>query len=126
MPHLASAPCAPQLRIVIADDRARTRSALRALFAAYPGYKVVGEASDGNEALERVEQLRPDLVVLDLRMPHMDGITATTLIKSQWPTVRVIVHSLAIECREQALAAGADAFVPKGGRPDALLNALDA
>ena len=114
----------PKLRVVIADDRPRTRGALRALFAAYPGYVVVGEASDGHEAIERVEQLRPDLVVLDLRMPRMDGIAATTLIKTQWPTVRVIVHSLAVERREEAIAAGADAFVPKGGRPDELLSAL--
>jgi DNA-binding NarL/FixJ family response regulator len=116
----------PRLRVVIADDRPRTRGALRAFFAAYPGYEVVGEASDGNEALERVERLQPDLVVLDLRMPGMDGIAATALIKTQWRTVRVIVHSLAVERRDEAMAAGADAFVAKGGRPDELLKALSA
>jgi DNA-binding NarL/FixJ family response regulator len=112
------------LRVVIADDRPRTRAALRALLAAYAGYMVVGEAADGDEAIQRVEQLRPDLVVLDVRMPRMDGLTATALIKTRWPAVRVIVHSLAVDCREAAVAAGADAFVPKGGRPDELVKAL--
>ena len=115
-----------KLRVVIADDRPRTRGALRAFFASCPGYEVVGEAPDGADALERVEELQPDLVVLDLRMARMDGITATTLIKRRWPAVRVIVHSLAVDRREEAIAAGADAFVPKGGRPDELLNAMRA
>jgi DNA-binding NarL/FixJ family response regulator len=112
------------LRLVIADDRPRTRRAVRALLAAHPGFEVVAEACDGEEAVARVEQLAPDLVLLDVRMPRLDGIAATARIKARWPAVRVVVHSLAVERRADALAAGADAFVPKGGPPEELLDAL--
>jgi DNA-binding NarL/FixJ family response regulator len=114
----------PAVRLLIADDRSRTRRALRALLAAHAGYEVVGEAEDGEQALARVQELQPELVVLDVRMPRLDGIAATAAIKARWPTIRVVVHSLATERRADALAAGADAFVPKGCRPDELLGAL--
>jgi DNA-binding NarL/FixJ family response regulator len=117
-------PAVRTLKLLIADDRPRTRRALRALLAAHPGFEVVGEASDGEEALARVAALRPDLVLLDVWMPRLDGIAATAAIKAQWPSIRVVVHSLALDRREEALAAGADAFVPKGGCADDLLGAL--
>jgi DNA-binding NarL/FixJ family response regulator len=112
------------LRLVIADDRPRTRRAVRALLAAHAGFEVVGEASDGEEALAQVAELQPELVLLDVRMPRLDGIAATAQIKARWPTIRVVVHSLAVERRNEALDVGADAFVAKGGRPDELLSAL--
>jgi DNA-binding NarL/FixJ family response regulator len=115
---------AAPLRLLIADDLARTRRALRALLAVHPGFEVVGEAVDGEEAVAAVERLRPDLVVLDVRMPRLDGIGATARIKARWPAVRVVAHSLAVERRGDALAAGADAFVPKGAPTGELLAAL--
>ena len=121
-PDVGAAP----LRLLIADDRARTRRALRALLAAHPGFEVVGEAADGEEAIAGVERLRPDLVLLDVRMPRLDGVAATARIKARWPAVRVVAHSLAVERRGDALAAGADAFVPKGAPADELLAALRA
>ena len=120
----ASRPAQATLRLLIADDRWRTRRALRALLAARGGFDVVGEAEDGQQVLARVEELQPELVLLDVRMPRLDGIAATARIKARWPRIRVVVHSLATERREDALAAGADAFVPKGCRPDELLGAL--
>jgi DNA-binding NarL/FixJ family response regulator len=120
MPDVGAAP----LRLLIADDRARTRRALRALLAVHPGFEVVGEAADGEEAVAAVARLRPDLVVLDMRMPCLDGIAATARIKGRWPDVRVVAHSLAVELRAEALAAGADAFVPKGAPAEDLLAAL--
>jgi DNA-binding NarL/FixJ family response regulator len=117
---------AAPLRVLIADDRARTRRALRALLAAHPGFEVVGEAADGEEAIAAVERLRPDVVVLDVRMPRLDGIAATARIKGRWPDIRVVAHSLAVERRGDALAAGADAFVLKGAPTDELLSALRA
>jgi DNA-binding NarL/FixJ family response regulator len=121
-PDVGAAP----VRLVIADDRARTRRALRALLAGHPGFEVVGEAADGEEAVAAVARLRPDLVVLDVRMPRLDGVAATARIKARWPHVRVVTHSLAVERRGDALAAGADAFVPKGAPGDELLGALRA
>jgi DNA-binding NarL/FixJ family response regulator len=113
-------------RLLIADDRARTRRALRAVLALQPGIELIGEAADGEEALAEVERLRPDIVILDIRMPRLDGIAATRQIKTRWPTIRVIAHSLAEELSEEALAAGADAFVPKGAPPGELLRSLCA
>jgi DNA-binding NarL/FixJ family response regulator len=112
------------VRLLIADDRERTRRAIRALVSAHPGFEVVGEAANGQEAVDGVERLAPDLVILDVRMPRLDGIAASAEIKRRWPRVRVVVHSLAVDRRDDALAAGADAFVPKAGAPDELLGAL--
>jgi DNA-binding NarL/FixJ family response regulator len=117
---------AAPLRLLIADDRARTRRAVRALLAAHPGFEVVGEAADGEEAVAGVERLRPDVVLLDVRMPRLDGVGATVRIKARWPGIRVIAHSLAVERRGDMLAAGADAFVPKGAPTDELLGVLRA
>jgi DNA-binding NarL/FixJ family response regulator len=111
-------------RLLIADDRARTRRALRAVLATEPGIELVGEAADGEEALAEIERLQPDVVILDIRMPRLDGIAATAHIKQRWPRIRVIAHSLAEELGADALAAGADAFVAKGSPPDTLLSAV--
>jgi DNA-binding NarL/FixJ family response regulator len=111
-------------RLLIADDRSRTRRALRAVLATQPGIELIGEAVDGEEAVAEVERLRPDIVILDIRMPRLDGIAATARIKARWPEIKVIAHSLADELAESALVAGADAFVPKGAPADLLLKAL--
>jgi DNA-binding NarL/FixJ family response regulator len=115
--------CQPR-RVLIVDDRRAVRQGLQALLALWPDVACVGEAADGQEGVKRVAEQRPDAVVMDIRMRGMDGLEATRRIKSQWPEVRVIVLTLRAEYEEEALAAGADAFLVKGGPPEALREAI--
>jgi len=112
------------VRVLIADDRSRSRRGLRALLSTLAGIEVVGEAESGKEALRLVEECRPDAVLMDARMPAMDGLTATRLIKERWPEVRVVVLTMYGARRADAEAAGADAFLVKGCLTDELLGAI--
>ena len=113
-------------RVLIADDRVRTRRALAAVFAAHPWIQLVGEAADGQEAVAEVDRLQPDVVIMDVLMPRLDGIAATVHIKAHWPRIRVVAHSLYLDSSVAALAAGADMFVPKGAPVEDLIEALVA
>ena len=114
------------VEVVVADDNPVVRSGLVSLLEATGVARVLAEAGDGRRAIELAELHKPDLVLLDVRMPRLDGIAATARIKARWPAVRVVAHSLAVERRDDALAAGADAFVPKGAPTTELLAALGA
>jgi DNA-binding NarL/FixJ family response regulator len=112
------------MRVLIADDRSRSRRGLRALLATQPGIEVIGEAGDGREAVQLVEEHRPDAVLMDAKMPAMDGLAATRLIKESWPQIKVIVLTMYGSHRADALASGADAFLVKGCPPEELLKAI--
>src|SRR5450759_5254116 len=114
----------PAVRIVIADDQLRAREALKAVLANYPQLQVVGEAANGIDAVEMVRVCSPDTLLVDLSMPVMDGLETTRLVKHQWPHTRVVVLTMYAAERLQALAAGADAFLLKGGPIECLLNEL--
>ena len=101
-------------RLLIVDDHSQAREGLKALLATTPEVQVVGEASDGKEAIDLLEKYRPDVVLMDARMPVMDGIEATRYIKAEWPEIRVIVLTIHAALQAEALAAGADAFLVKG------------
>ncbi len=103
-----------QRRVLIADDRARSRSGLRAVLNLDPEIVVVGEAADGQEAVRMVGELGPDVVLMDVKMPVMDGLEATRRIKEQWPQVRVVVLTIHAGYQADASATGADAFLVKG------------
>jgi DNA-binding NarL/FixJ family response regulator len=111
-------------RVLIADDSARARDGLRALLTIRPEIEVVGEATNGQDAVRLVAECRPDIVLMDLHMPVLDGIQATKLIKQQWPAVTIVVLTMYAVEKSAALAAGADAFLIKGSAPDRLLAAL--
>ena len=111
-------------RVLIADDSAHAREGLRALLATWPEITVVGEARNGQEAVQQVSACRPDAVVMDLHMPVLDGAEATRLIKQLHPGVTVIVLTLYSTERNIALASGADVFLVKGADPERLLSAL--
>lgn len=111
-------------RVLIADDSARARDGLRALLTMWPAIEVVGEAANGQDAVRLVAECHPDVVLMDLHMPVLNGIQATQLIKQQWPAVIVVVLTMYAAEQSAALAAGADAFLLKGGTPQQLLLAL--
>jgi DNA-binding NarL/FixJ family response regulator len=115
-----------RIRVLIADDSLRSRDGLRELLATWPDVDVVGEAADGREAVHQVEELSPDVVLIDARMPLMNGLEATRLIRKQWPEVKVIVLTMYATCRADALAAGADAFLLKGCPAEELRGAIVA
>ena len=112
------------VRVLITDDSAPARDGLRALLATWPQITVVGEAVNGQDAVQQVAACRPDAVLMDLNMPVLDGVQATRLIKQRWPTVIVVVLTMYAAEQTVALDAGADAFVVKGSKPEQLIAAL--
>lgn len=108
--------------MLIADDHARARNGLRALLTTWPAIEVVGEAENGQQAIRLAEEVQPDVVLLDVRMPLMDGLEAAQLIKSRWPEMKVIVMSMYSVHKAEALTAGADGFVCKGDPPEFLME----
>jgi DNA-binding NarL/FixJ family response regulator len=114
------------IRVLIVDDQPRARKSLKALLSTWSQVGEMHEGCSGREALQLVKEFRPDVVLMDVRMPEVDGLTATVQIKALWPQVKVILLSLYPEYRGEALAAGADAFISKGDAPRELLDLLSA
>jgi DNA-binding NarL/FixJ family response regulator len=103
------------VRILLVDDHALIRRGIKGQFTLEPGFSVVGEAHDGAQAIEVAAQLQPDVILMDIDMPVMDGITATQRIKSDRPTTRILALS-AFDSDTQVmgmLAAGADGYCLK-------------
>jgi DNA-binding NarL/FixJ family response regulator len=112
------------IQVLIADDSPRAREGLRALLATWPEIMVIGEAADGQQAVQLVRECQPHVVLMDLHMPVLDGLQATRQIKQQWPGISVIALTMYATEQAAALAAGADTFVIKGGLPERLMTAL--
>ena len=116
------------VRVLIVDDQALVRMGFRMVLDAEPGIEVVGEAADGHGAVERTGALAPDVVLMDVRMPGMDGIEATAEIVARHPATRVIVLTT-FDLDEYAFAglrAGASGFLVKDTRPEHLMEAIRA
>jgi len=112
------------IRILIVDDQRRARRSVKALLATRFELAETCEAANGIEAIRSVEECKPDIILMDARMPDMDGIEATRVIKTNAAHIPVIVLSMYPEYQEAALAAGANAFISKGDPPERLLEAL--
>jgi DNA-binding NarL/FixJ family response regulator len=114
------------IRVLLVDDQSIVRRGLRVRFRLEPDLQVVGEASTGTEAISRARELTPDVVLMDLEMPEMDGIAATTALRRMVPQSAVVILSIHDDAliRRQAQAAGAVAFVEKRGATDSLLVAI--
>lgn len=126
--HTARPDSQGQLRMVIVDNHYIFREALAALLRMDPHLQVVGLGANGREAIDLVENLRPDILLLDLRMPLMDGIQATREIKQRWPDVRIIVLTAHAHegCVVESLLAGADGFLLKDSPPLDLRSGIEA
>lgn len=114
------------IHVVIADDQSLFRSGMESLLATIEGIEVVGTAANGQEALDAAVRCRPDIVLMDLKMPILDGVRATSLIRQQCPSVKVVVLSTfdTDECIVDALQAGAVAYLTKDCSREELRTAL--
>jgi len=114
------------VRVLIVEDDALMRAGLRGVLDAAPGIEVVGEASDGRDAAHRTGVFRPDVVLMDIRMPDVDGIAATREVLAAFPDVRVLVLTT-FEHDDYlfgALEAGASGFLLKRSKPEELVAAI--
>jgi DNA-binding NarL/FixJ family response regulator len=113
-------------RVLIVDDHTLLRAGLRSLLAQDPTIEIVGEAADGRDAVRAVGQLSPNLVLMDLTMPGMNGIEAVTEIKRRYPEVRVLVMTLhtSEDFIHASLRAGADGYILKDATHDELRVAI--
>lgn len=114
------------IRVLIADDHPLIREGLRGLLAAEPDLELVGEAADGSEAVEKTDQLRPDVILLDLLMPVKSGIEAIIEIKEKDPGARILVLTSFADDEQvfPALRAGALGYLLKDSSPQDLLRAI--
>jgi sigma-B regulation protein RsbU (phosphoserine phosphatase) len=114
------------IRIIVVDDQAIIRSGLGAFLMAYNELQLVGEASDGEEAIQLCEIVRPDVVLMDLKMPNMDGITATRVVHQRWPEIQVIILTNFRDSNilDTALEAGAAGYLLKDITAQELANAI--
>jgi DNA-binding NarL/FixJ family response regulator len=114
----------PYIQVLIVDDRPRSRAGLRALLSTQSRIEVIAEASSGQEAIQLVAERKPDVVLMDVLMPGLDGLQTTRLIKESWPDIKVIVLTMYNDYQAEALAAGADVFLIKGCSTAQLVQAI--
>jgi len=114
------------IKLLIVDDQPSVRTGLHMRLAAEPDFTVVGEAADGEVALDLARTLSPDVVLMDAEMPHMGGLAATDTLHQIYPSMAVIMLSIHDDAQTRARAekAGAVGFVPKSVPTDMLLAAI--
>lgn len=118
----------PRIRILLAEDHALVRAGIRSLLEQQPDMEVVGEAANGQEAIQEVQTLRPDVVIMDIAMPGITGLEATRQIKATFPNVRILTLTMHEDERYffQSIHAGASGFIVKGALPEEFLVAVRA
>ena len=116
------------IRVLLADDHTLLREGLRALLAAHPGIAVVAEVGDGREALRRTEELRPDVLVMDITMPDLNGIEAASMVRARYPQTRIVMLSMhsSSEHVYRAFQAGASGYVLKESAATEVIAAVQA
>jgi DNA-binding NarL/FixJ family response regulator len=116
-----------KLRILLADDHALLRGGARGLLQRRRGWRVVGEAATGKEAVEQAKKLKPDIAIVDISMPELDGVQATRQIREAVPNTKVVVLTMheSDELVKNALAAGAQGYVLKSDLTESLIKAIE-
>jgi DNA-binding NarL/FixJ family response regulator len=117
-----------RIRLLIVDDHEVVRAGLQGMLASQPDFEVVGEAADGIEAVEMVERVKPEVILMDLRMPRMNGVEATRRIRARWPEVRILVLTTYDTEADilPAIEAGATGYLLKDIPRDELFRAVRA
>ena len=112
------------MRVLVVDNQVRTRQSIKALLTAWHQIQEVCEAGNGDEAIQKVKTDQPDVILMDLRMPKMDGLEVISFIKAKSPQIKIIALSRYSDRVIDILAAGADAFVNKSNSPDQIRKTL--
>ncbi len=115
-----------RIKVLVVDDHDLIVLAARQVFSKVPDIKMVGVASDGEQAYEKIKELKPDIVIMDIILPGLDGIELTKRIAIEFPDVKVVLHSSSIseDVIIQGFEAGAMAYVPKNFKPGQLVEAI--
>jgi two-component system, NarL family, response regulator LiaR len=115
-----------KIKVLIADDHDMVRLGLKIFLEVDDSLIVVGEAADGQQAIELCEALQPDVVLMDVKMPILDGLAATAIIKQKHPEVVIVIltSSFSAQMQEQAYQVGAQAVLQKGDRSDQLRKTI--
>lgn len=118
--------CEPIIRILIADDHSVVRAGMHFLMGTEPGIEIIGEADDGEEAVQKALRLRPDVILLDLQMPRKSGVEAITEIMQHWPEARILVLTSFADDDHvfAAIKAGATGYLLKDSSPNDLIQAI--
>ncbi|MCT8139274.1 response regulator transcription factor [Anaerobacillus sp. CMMVII] len=115
-------------RVIIVDDHDHAREAIREIVGSYENFVIVGEATNGEEAIFLTEELMPDIILMDINMPHMDGLSATKIIKTKYPYIKVIIVTVSDEVTNlfEAIKKGAQGYLLKNINPTAWYEYLQA
>ena len=114
------------MNIMVVEDNSRARRALTAYMSQQVGIQVTAEASNGLEAINILKGRAPDIVLMDVQMPVMDGLEATRIIKKNWPQIKIVILTMYPNYRPEVLSAGADAFLVKGGSVNEMMSTIQA
>ena len=113
-----------KINVLIVDDSAVVRDGLRSILSPHAEFKIVGEAIDGLDAIDRAGNLRPDLILMDAQMPGIDGVEATRRIKERFPEIKVLLLTVHTSYIEEAIAAGVDGYLMKDCEREKLLKTI--